>query len=65
MNSTQYKYTVKYKKLGKTEVIRVPIHIKDKIIQIIDLLEEKANEQGLRWAEQLLEETIKNLSEAE
>jgi hypothetical protein len=64
-NPVHYKYTSKYKKLGKTTVIRVPIHIKDEITEIISLLEIRAKDEGIKRAEQLLQEVIETLSEVE
>ena len=60
-NSVHYKYTPKYKKLGKTTVIRVPIHIKDEITEIINLLEKLANDKGIRMSEESIEQMTKNL----
>jgi hypothetical protein len=64
-NPVHYRYTAKYKKLGKTTVIRVPIHIKDEITEIIRLLEIRAKDEGIKRAEQLLQEVIETLSEVE
>jgi hypothetical protein len=60
-NPVHYKYTAKYKKLGKTTVIRVPIHIKDEITEIINLLEKLANDKGIKMSEESTEQMIKTL----
>jgi hypothetical protein len=62
-NSTSYKYTSKYKKLGKTTVIRVPVHIKDEIVEIINLLEKLANNKGIRMSEESIEQMTKTLTD--